>query len=267
MDTAVVDSIKDICHEMNIDFIVRRAPPPPRAPPAAAGPTFKATTIKKSAPDLDGFAKLLDNVRICLNKISAKNYDTQKNLVFEYFSVCENDRQRAAFAEYVINMATGNKFYSKIYSNLVQELAGKMDIAPQLAAAFRLLIKSFDNVQSVEPEKDYDRYCVINKENEQRRAATMFFIYLAGRTAAAPAEWIDELLEFLFGLLEEWSHLRERVADVDEIVENILIWKNAVAAGDTPSIPRFADEIRKFAAIRSSARAGLSTRAIFALQR
>jgi hypothetical protein len=70
-----------------------------------------------------------------------------------------------------------NRFYSEVYAKLYTELK---DEYPSLNEYFANTLDSymelFKNIESCNPDEDYDKFCDINKQNEHRRSITTFLV-------------------------------------------------------------------------------------------
>ena len=67
--------------------------------------------------------------------------------------------------------------------------------------------KLFDNIEWCEPQKDYDRFCEINKANDSRRAVALFFVNLMKRDLVSK----ERIAELVALLLESADALRKLV--------------------------------------------------------
>ena len=83
---------------------------------------FQATEkIKK-----EGVEKLIDTIRCELNKISDKHYEKQKNKILELMSELSkgeySDEDKNKVVALIFEIASNNKFYSKLYAQLYKDL-------------------------------------------------------------------------------------------------------------------------------------------------
>jgi hypothetical protein len=186
---------------------------------------FKATKIEQKV----GIEKTVNDVRIALNKMSSSNYEKQKDsvlsLVGAYFSsedsVNEADTERISKA--IFDIASTNKFYSEIYAKLYVELA-------QLHAVFRELLAGFvenfsQNVGAltyVDPDVDYDGYCLYTKSCDNRKATTTFIVNCLKRGLISPDKVFAIIRENL-ACIDKWVLEEGKTKEVEEIVENLFI--------------------------------------------
>ena len=80
--------------------------------------SFKITKIDKK----EGTDKIMNDIRICLNKMSNKNYDTQKTSIFELLSSMDSESEKEKVAITIFDIASTNKFYSEMYAKIYKEL-------------------------------------------------------------------------------------------------------------------------------------------------
>lgn len=273
LNSTVLDSIRNICTEMNIDFIVPR---PIRAPTIGPGPgagpghnghhngqhNFLPIEFKKTEKIQDGPEKTIQNIRICLNKLSTKNTTTQTEMLFNYLdSLIEQAPFIEQAAQTVVDIASSNKFYSEIYAKLIIALCSRYhsQFDEAVKNKYKQYIESFNHICCADSEKDYDLFCQYNKENEIRRANTLFFMHLA----TDPQELRDLLSNFL-DQMESFADSRDSIHIIDELSENVAILAGSLFSPPSSSI---LNKISAFAKLKSNSRLGVSSRVIFGMQR
>lgn len=139
--------------------------------------SFKTTKISEINTDYD---KLFSSVKDILNKITSDNYEVMKDkLLVEMRSYNINEENMSKICKDIFSIATNNKFYSKVYAQLYKELIDTYDNFENIYnTSFDEFIKIFNNIEFVNSEEDYDEYCRVNKQNEIRKALTIFFVNL-----------------------------------------------------------------------------------------
>ena len=79
----------------------------------------------------------------------------------------------------IFEIASNNKFYSKIYANLYSDLSSKFEfIKDQYLQNLKRFTELFNNIEYVDSNVNYDRFCEINKINEKRKSLAAFYINL-----------------------------------------------------------------------------------------
>ena len=208
---------------------------------------FQSTKIVKR----EGVDGTIDTIRKHLNKISEKNYSNQRDNIFQELrqivekSIGEGaedkeesaedkqesveDKQESAEDKFdkvgcaIFSIASGNKFYSEMYAQLYKEL---MDEFPIMKTIFNNnLVKFrgiFNTIEYCDSEKDYDKFCAINKDNEKRRATAMFYVNLMKLDIISAGEItciISDLLAYQMSKMVEADNKHI----VDELSEVIFI--------------------------------------------
>lgn len=165
--------------------------------------TFSATKLAEHT----GIDANMATLRKHLNKLTETSYDLlvpqikeEIGLVLQEVSEGSEDLSPEAYEELskigksVFSIASGNSFFSGIYARLYKELMEEYHFMESiLDGNLDEYADLFHTVEHVDPVKDYDRFCEINKENEQRRAMAKFFtnLYLMGVVSE------DRILGFL----------------------------------------------------------------------
>ena len=81
--------------------------------------------------------------------------------------------------ENIFDIASSNRFYSKIYANLYSDLSSKFEfIKDQYLQNLKRFTELFNNIEYVDSNVNYDRFCEINKINEKRKSLAAFYINL-----------------------------------------------------------------------------------------
>ena len=196
-------------------------------------PQFKATVIVKK----EGTEKTMNEIRICLNKISAKNYETNRDIIIQLINnvldihntQTEEESNEAKttdiqkIAHTIFDIASTNKFFSEIYAQLYKELMEKFTMFGDILNSFLdRFTENMKNIKYVDPNTNYDEYCNYNKTNDSRKAMSVFIVNLM-KKGVLPIELVLNLIidtqKILFEYLEEVN----RTNDVDEITENVFL--------------------------------------------
>jgi hypothetical protein len=188
-------------------------------------PAFTPTKIETK----EGIEKRIDEFRILLNKISSKNYETQRDLIFnkmEEIFLINEERSKADLekvASTIFDIASANKFYSDLYADLYVELINKYEIFDDLLDG--LIEKYYDslkNIYYVDHNMDYDGFCNYTKTNDLRKAMASFIVNLMKKGAIEKEKVLDLILS-IQKLLREYIDSDNRSNEVDEIIENLFL--------------------------------------------
>lgn len=184
--------------------------------------SFQSTKIEEKT----GVESEINNIRTHLNKLTDKNYKDIKNKIFEIVAKCivENTSEDAEkISSTIFEIASTNRFYSKIYADLYSELMKEHEIMQNVfKASFDKFINLFDSIEYVDPNVNYDRFCENNKINEKRKSLALFFINLMNNEVVTKESIIlitRNLLSQVYSFISQ-DNQKEKV---DEISENIAI--------------------------------------------
>lgn len=231
------------------------------------GIVFKPTVLPKTG----GFDKMLNDVRICLNKVSPKNVDTQYTVLLENIRAIFDEHDLSApeikkTATTILDICSLNKFYSEIYAGIYSRLISEYPIFGDFVRDHfsGRFLPSFSHIKYVDGNVDYDGFCAYNKENDNRRANSMFFIHLMKLHVfekSAILSCIAHLLELVFLGINEQGKTNE----VEEITENIYIFVKNTAEdlGAEREWDDIMEKIQELSQMKHHSYPSISNRAIF----
>ena len=185
--------------------------------------TFHATKIEQKV----GIDAEIDIIRSHLNKISDKNYEDLKNKIVSVIDgLIENnisDENMLLVSNAIFEIASTNRFYSKLYADLYTLLIKNYEMMKQVFETnFDTFLDVFKQIEYVDPDKDYDGFCRVNKNNEKRKALSAFFVNLTINGILS----IKKLIFIICYLLRKVNNMMvedNKKNEVDEITENIAI--------------------------------------------
>jgi hypothetical protein len=231
---------------------------------------FKPTKKPEAA---EGSDKIINDIRMTLNKITQKTYETLKTSVINGIGECLNaysdDATMSKLSKHFFDIVARDRFLTDIYVDLYLALIAFFpafdDHFKQRVEVYRATI---DTMKYADPEQDYDAYCDYVKVNDQRKAMTLFIIQLFKRDHV-PATSMLDLMKFLLDKTTENRGLAGRTNEVDEITENFYLtylhcgclldqedeWRGSI-------IPA----IREFASMQMGAYPSVSSRALLKYQ-
>lgn len=224
---------------------------------------FKVTKIEKK----EGIEKQTNDIRVCLNKISNKNYDQQREAIFEIINDIDTDStSQQSVAQCIFDIAKSNKFYSELYATLYKELIGKFTVFSEyIVNLIQDYYNDMDLIEEVDSDKDYDKYCENNKTNDTRKACSTFIVNLMKQQVIDK----EEVLELIVRMQEKIMMLVNtdgKVYQVDEMTENlfILITTVGIDKGATDYITTtIINNIETCSKYKTKEQKSISSRAIF----
>jgi|UniRef100_A0A6C0D9R7 hypothetical protein len=186
--------------------------------------TFQTTKIEQKV----GVEAQIDVMRSWLNKMSDKLFIEPCEKIMEVLNqliidgVSDSDMLRVG--NIIFEIASNNRFYSKLYADLYSKLIQNYDVMKYIFNQnLDSFMELFDCIEYVNPETDYDKFCKINVNNERRKALSLFFVNLTNHKVITEEKLLDmtcSLLKNLIVFIKEDGRKNE----VDEITENIAIF-------------------------------------------
>ena len=172
-----------------------------------------------------GNDKRISEIRSALNKLTTDNYDAMKGEISARIEECEEEVEHFdAVMQAIFDIATTNKFYSAMYASLYKDLKERWDVFDTMFnEKLQGHIALFSEIESVDPAKDYDRFCAINKDNERRRALSTFLTHLVLNDVLSVCVLVD-VINTLQLSVEELIYADDKIPVVEELVENICLW-------------------------------------------
>lgn len=185
--------------------------------------SFKATKIDSKT----GVEKTINDIRVALNKMSSANYEKQREVVLNLVSSTDADFLDNAnirrVSKAIFDIASTNKFYSEIYATLYKELVKRHSVFRELLDEFVAGFTVMDSAPVyVDPDKDYDGYCVYSKACDVRKSTSTFLVNCAKQGIIEPDQIVRILCSFL-AFVETSINEEGKGKVVEEVIENVFI--------------------------------------------
>lgn len=185
---------------------------------------FKTTKIEVKT----GADKIINDLRIYLNKMSASNYAKQsETIINEIRKYMESEHATnettAKVSSAIFQIVSTNKFLSELYSELYVELIREFPLFDMLLQDF--IISFYDTIHTIEyvdPEVDYDEFCRITKSNDRRKSTTTFIANTMKR-GAVQSDVVMNLLTVFINAVNTNIRTPNHTFHAEEITENIYI--------------------------------------------
>ena len=231
--------------------------------------SFQATELEQK----EGIDKLIDSIKGEINKLTDMTYDTQLEKICNILndlasneSFVDDDRNKVG--EVIFDIASSNKFYSKIYAKLFAHINEKFDF---MDGVFNLTKKNYmsklTNIETVDAKKDYEKFCQINKENENRKALSSFFVNLM-KEGVIDTSIVFEIANSLMDKLN--NNLDTDSTEItDQLSENISIiicesWDHFIDDDDfEEESSELKDRVEHVSLLKSRDYPGLSNKTVF----
>jgi len=185
--------------------------------------SFQATKMEVKI----GLDAKIDTIRTYLNKLSDKNYIDMRNKIIETIDMLllegNDGSELIRISSILFEIASTNRFYSKIYADLYSDLIIKYNI---MKTTFEENLEKFtalfNTIEYVDPGVNYDKFCEINKSNEKRKSLAAFYINLMNN-GIIPTQKIMVITSNLLSQVYDFISQDNKKNEVDELTENIFI--------------------------------------------
>ena len=178
-----------------------------------------------------------------LNRLTNKNFleitnnitNILNNLIKEEITKEEMNK----IIQEIFDIASKNKFYSKIYADLISVLINKFNTIKELyEQKLNELFYLFDDIKYISGEVNYDLFCVYNKQNEERKAISSFFVNLT-LNKILDSKKVIELIMMILDKINVLILEENKKNEVDELIENVAILYKDIKS------PKFDEKIIK----------------------
>lgn len=229
--------------------------------------SFQATVIEQKS-GLDG---QIDIIRSYLNKMSEKNYPTQcdniSDILNQLILASAPHEDMLKIGNAIFEIASNNRFYSKLYADLYTDLIKKFEIMKVIFENnFTVFLEIFCHIEHANSEEDYNEFCRVNKDNERRKSLSSFFVNLMLNKVITKEKLVEltcNLMKQVVDFIEEDN----KKSEVDEMIENISIlynksWFESSVSADIYG-ESFIDVVKRLAHSKSKSYPSLSNKSIF----
>ena len=235
---------------------------------------FQTTKIEEKV----GIDVEIDALRLLLNKLTDKTFLENREKIIEKINTLtgESSENLNKVSEMIYEISSTNKFYSKIFANLYAELATNYEwINETFKNKFENIMSNYTCIKHVDPDKDYDGFCEMNKTNERRRSVTTFVLNLSLNgflKKSVAVNLLHDILAMIMSMIQE----NDKKNEVDELTEHvgILFNQQMIEEVASKSDKKVADSaftlddtivntVSKLAKLKSKDYPSLSNKAIF----
>ena len=180
---------------------------------------FQSTKIDQK----EGVEIKINDIKLLLNKFTDNNYTENKDKIIAIMT--ENNEYDKLFkiGTTIFEIASNNKFYSKIYADLYTEIMGKFEIMKDIfEKSISEFLELFNVIQYVDPKVDYNLFCKINVDNEKRQTLSLFFVNLMINGVINKGRILN-IIKNLLSQVKAYISKENKKNEVDELTENISI--------------------------------------------
>jgi hypothetical protein len=229
---------------------------------------FKKTVIETK----EGIEHTVNEIRIYLNKMSKKNYETQKEKIFELIGKVENDDQEnfKKIAHFIFEISSSNKFFCELYAMLYKELMDKYVLYENTLNDFIETFKeSLKHLSYCNQNEDYEKYCNHVKESDKKKGIATFIpalFHLGVISKETVFSIVRVIQSLIFSYLEdnnnEENNTLEELGDILFIIVSSVI--STVNEGG--SMDEITVNIKTLSSLKLKENRKLSSRFLFKMQ-
>jgi len=188
-----------------------------------SGQAFQSTKIEENV----GINAQIDVIRSYLNKLTDKNYSDMLSKIIDVINklISENIKteEMTRVSTIVFDIASNNRFYSKIYADLYSVLCVKYEVLQTMIDEnLEKFAELFNIIEYVDSNVNYDKFCENNKKNEKRKSLGAFYINLMSNKII-PQKTIMMITRNLLAQIYQFISQENKKNEVDELTENIAI--------------------------------------------
>ena len=182
---------------------------------------FKKTVFEEK----DEKEKVISKLKISLNKLNAQNFEKEKENILETIKLLKEEE--VEFSEELINIfvntAMANPLYAKFYVSMLIELCQNEDIINNSFTKrdfINMYKDSLMTINYVDSNEDFNKHCLMNKENDKRKGLYMFIVELVKQEIYDETN-LKELFDYQLELLEKNEMDKSMIQINEEVVENM----------------------------------------------
>ena len=210
--------------------------------------------------------EIMQDIKRAMNKMTDKNYNTLLDDIVSGLEKLEDTEEFNLVLDIIFNLATSNRFYSKVYASLYRDLMEKSSdiFTSRMQSELASYVSRFREIKNVDANEDYEGFCDNNKKNEELKALTEFFVNLTQMDIIS-IEKMQSVFNDIMMLVDKYIEDAEHKHNVVELSENIFIFINAGASCFSES-GHFSDMISRVKAISNmklKEHPGLSNKSLF----
>jgi hypothetical protein len=185
--------------------------------------SFQTTKMEEKV----GVDAQIDIIRTQLNKLTDKNYIDINNKIIEVIDavIIQNitNDDMLKLSSIIFDIASTNRFYSKMYADIYSNLSMKYDIIKTIFEEnLNNFTDLFNNIEYVDSKVNYDKFCENNKINERRKSLAAFYINLMNNGMITKSR-ILLIISNLLSQIYSFILVEDKRNEVDELTENIAI--------------------------------------------
>jgi len=153
-----------------------------------------------------------------LNKMTEENQEEKRTLLCSILE--KNQSEIPSFAPIFFQSLCKQVFFSKMYASLFLTLQRWPIFQDVFQTQFKVYVESFHTIRTCSPD-DYDEYCILKKENDERRAFSVFMVHCV-QNGSVPPNCYEEMMETLVCCIRETLMVDQKEI-MNEYVEHLYL--------------------------------------------
>ena len=223
---------------------------------------------QKDIVEKTDYEKIMTNIRGTLNKLSSKNYNTQRDLLISHLDELSGLNDESYIIEcstYLFDVASKNKFYSQMYANLYTELSKLYPYFEERKEQFIVdCLDGLDTITYIDESHDYEGFCKNNKQNDIRRSMNTFLINLY-KIDECNIQCVLKMINTLLDTISVNRDISSQSQVIEELTENLYIFITELVSElkRHETWGKIVDNIADYTKLKVSEHPGLTTRIKF----
>lgn len=223
---------------------------------------------QKDIVEKTDYEKIMTNIRGTLNKLSSKNYNTQRDLLISHLDELSGLNDESYIIEcstYLFDVASKNKFYSQMYANLYTELSKLYPYFEERKEQFIVdCLDGLDTITYIDESHDYEGFCKNNKQNDIRRSMNTFLINLY-KIDECNIQCVLKMINTILDTISVNRDISSQSQVIEELTENLYIFITELVSElkRHETWGKIVDNIAFYTKLKVSEHPGLTTRIKF----
>jgi len=187
---------------------------------------FQTTDLVLGTSEIE---KDIDEIRIILNKLTNDNIMfVNDEIINKLDSIMARDISKEEMenvGEVIYDIVSSNKFYSNIFVDVYEKIINKYSKLNEVMKTLsETKLEIFDNIEVEDADKDYNKFCEVNKTNDLRRANALFIVNLMKRNIITQELLMSIILKLqnnLFETIKE-KNMKPKAEEISELLFIII---------------------------------------------
>tara|TARA_Y200000002_G_scaffold299412_2_gene254293 strand:+ start:8510 stop:9391 length:882 start_codon:yes stop_codon:yes gene_type:complete len=218
---------------------------------------FKVTVFEKKEENID-------MLRGLLNRLSSKNYEVQKLKIKTYVEELVEDLN-VKVNELFLIVILNNGFYIDLYVNLINWLLEEGALQDDFLENFKNIYNDLlENIEYIDPEDDYDKFCLTNKTNDERKNL-LSFLCNGTKDDLYSFDEVYDIIKNIFNKIESEIDNREKLNINEELLENVCVFVEVCKQTILKSVSKYMilKNLEKYSKVQTNEYKGFSSRMKF----